>query len=275
MAGDILREEGLPTTTPRYQYQGIKQCLRCFELELERYNRDGQPADYSYIIFDHVDERSFQECFEDESGESLLTHSFVTYNFISLTIVMKLPTPTHETAHRSFSEIFATWSRGQESRLVPIGRVTIEGSTRRKCPDSSWKSSIQAPGRDLKWPTILVEVGWSESRAKLREDVLFWLRESTQQVKVALTIEVTRTGNITVEQWELDQNTGGTSVQPIQTMKISRKRLTGPNQYHITGSMDIQFDDCFLRAKRGSETDFHLSNDDMKEIAEAVRSSRS
>jgi hypothetical protein len=34
--------------------------------------------------------------------------------------------------------------------------------------------------------------------------------------------------------------------------------------------MYIQFEDCFLRAKRDNESDFSLSNDDLTEIAEAV-----
>jgi hypothetical protein len=271
MAQYTLKEEGLPPTTSRYKYQDIEQCLKCFEFELERYNRHGQPADYSYIIFDNVDELSFQECFESEG--SLLSHSFVTYNFTSLATVVILPTTMHEVAHRSFGEIFAAWSRGQESRLVPIGRATVESSTRRKCPASSWKSSIKVLGRDSKWPTIIIEVGWSESEAKLKEDILFWLRESNHQVKVALTINVTKEGRIVIEQWELDPITGGISA--IQAIKVSRQRLTGPDQYHISGSLDIQFEDCFLRAKRGSETDFHLSNDYMKEIAETVGLSRS
>lgn len=31
-----------------------------------------------------------------------------------------------------------------------------------------------------------------------------------------------------------------------------------------------QFEDCFFRVKRGNETDFLLSNDDMTEVAEGV-----
>lgn len=92
MADDILRKEGLPATIPRYQYQGVKQCLRCFELELERYDRDGQHGDCLFVIFDHVDNRSFQECFENDSAESLLVHSLVTYNFISHTNVPTITT---------------------------------------------------------------------------------------------------------------------------------------------------------------------------------------
>ncbi|KAJ6004516.1 hypothetical protein N7522_006161 [Penicillium canescens] len=266
MADDILREEGLPDTTPRYQYQGVKQCLRCFELELERYDRDGQHGDCLFVIFDHVDDRSFQECFED-----VLKHSWETYNFISHTIVLKMTTSdVHEAAHRAFSEIFSAWHRGQESRLIPTGGATVKGFTRKKHPDSSWKTSVHIPGRDMKWPTILVEAGWSKPMAKLKQDVLFWLRESEQQVKVALTIQVTRRGSITIQQWVLDQTARRSSVKPIQTMHITRNRNAHSNQHQVSGSMRIQFEDCFLRAKRGNESDFSLSNDDLTEIAEAV-----
>ncbi|KAJ6180559.1 hypothetical protein N7519_011020 [Penicillium mononematosum] len=184
-----------------------------------------------------------------------------------------MPTPMHEAAWHTFSEIFGLWHNAQESRLLPAGGGTVEGSTRRKTPDTSWRSSIKPPRRDSRWPTIVADVGWSETWAKLREDARFWLCESNQQVNVALTIKVTKKGNITIEKWDVTTNTGG--VEPIQTMRISRKRRTGPNQYHISGSIDIPFQDCFLRAKRGNETDFRLSNDNLKSIAEAVRESMS
>lgn len=270
MAEDILIEEGLPATTPRYQFQGIKQCLRCFELELERYNRDGQPSDHSYIIFDHVDERSYQKYFEDDSGESLIVHSLVTYNFISHVIVLKMPTTAHEAAHRAFSEIFSAWHRSQEGRLFPMGGATIEGFTRKKCPDSSWTTSIHTSERENKWPTILIESGWSDSRAKLSRDVLFWLTESDQQVRVALTMKVTHKGKITIDRWTLDETAGRTSVHPTQTMSITRSRTPNSNNHRISGSMHIKFEDCFLRDKRNSESDFILSNQDLTEIAEAV-----
>lgn len=176
----------------------------------------------------------------------------------------------HEAAHRAFSAIFVTWHRGQKSRLLPRGGATVEGLTRKKCPDSSWTTSIHTPGREVKWPTILVEAGWSDSKAKLKQDVLFWLHESEPQVKVALTIKVTRNGNITIERWRLNQKNRGTSVEPIQTMCITRNRIANSNQHQISGSMHIKFEDCFLREKRGKETDFLLSHEDMMEIAEAV-----
>ncbi|CAI7627834.1 unnamed protein product [Penicillium glandicola] len=244
-----------------YSRQGYK--------ETDRYNRDGQPSHNPYIIFDHVDERSFQKCFED-SMEKLRTRSWMTYKFISHIIVLKLPTRMHEAAHGAFRDIFAIWYRSQKGRLLHRGRADVEGFTRKKCPDYSWMSSVHTPKGDIKWPTIILQAGWSDSSAKLKQDVSFWLRESKEQVKVALTIKVTPKEKITIERWTLKQTVGGNFVEPIQTMCITRQRDTSSNPYQISGSMHIQFEDCFLRAKGENETDSLVSHDDMAEIAGVV-----
>ncbi|KAJ5192636.1 hypothetical protein N7449_008778 [Penicillium cf. viridicatum] len=106
--------------------------------------------------------------------------------------------------------------------------------------------------------------------ARLKQDVLFWLRDSEQQVKIALTIHITRRGNITIQQWILDQTASRTSVKPIQAMHITRNRSADSSQHQISGTIHIQLEDCFLRVKIENESDFILSHDDMTEIAEAV-----
>jgi hypothetical protein len=50
------------------------------------------------------------------------------------------------------------------------------------------------------WPTIVVEAGWPELIGKLEQDIL--LRESQQQGKVALTINIT-------QRWSKMQAMGG------------------------------------------------------------------
>lgn len=70
----IMSEEVLPATTPRYQYQGIEQCLRILEQEVERFAREGGNP---YVIVFDVDERSFLKCFVNSED---LTSSWVTYN---------------------------------------------------------------------------------------------------------------------------------------------------------------------------------------------------
>jgi hypothetical protein len=114
------------------------------------------------------------------------------------------------------------------------------------------------------------EVGWSELIGKLEKDALFWLQQSQQQVKVALTINLTRRGSITIQQWALNPTPRRSPIKPVQTIYITQERRADSDQHQTSGSLHIPFDDCFLRPKRGNETDFVLSNDDITEIAEAV-----
>jgi hypothetical protein len=177
----------------------------------------------------------------------------------------------HEAVSHAFSEIFTLWHRRQESRLLPKGGPDVAGLTRKKAPDCCWTTSVQVPGRDpKKWPTVVVEVGWSEGPGKLEKDALFWLRESQQDVKVALTINITRRGSVTVQRWALNPPPCRSPVKLIQTMHITRGRGADSDQHQISGSLHVPFGDCFLRPKRGNETDFVLSNDDITEIAEDV-----
>ena len=263
MAGDILRKEGLPTTTPIYRYQDVEQCLRDFELESKR-SRAG-----SYIIFDHVDRRTFQECFKDDSADSLLQHSFKTYHFSAQAIVLTMTvTNQHEAAHREFAWIFENWTKDQESRLIGTGGASAQGYTREKRADSTWKPASRPPGRGLKWPTVVVESAWSESLAKLKEDSLFWLNESDQEVKVALTIRMAPKGSktVTIQRWAVDKG----SAKCVQAIWVTPNRDPNSKNHQVQGSLKIPFADCFLRARRNDETNFFLSHDDMVMIGEAV-----
>ena len=274
-ASSIMAAEGLPAKTPIYQYQGIEQCLRSFELEIERCDREGNRR--GYVVVSDVDERSFRECFE--TGEKLLTKVWKTYNFISHTIVLKMPSAIHDVAHRAFSRIFEAWAVQATSVLIPIGGGEVTGLTRKKCPDSSWKPAIPGPRKDGKWPTILIEAAWSESSHKLAQDIDFWFRESNGQVNVALSIRVEnekvypqgfvrQQSKITIQRWVFCETRNRSYVKPDQTIEIIRDPSLG--DHRISGSLNISFKDVFNREKRANETDFLLSPDSMKQIGNLV-----
>jgi hypothetical protein len=83
--------------------------------------------------------------------------------------------------------------------------------------------------------------------AKLKQDVLFWLRESEQQVKVALTIQVTRRGSITIQQWILDQQARRSTLLetdlPIQTSTRSRAQCISNSKTvsFVQGGQRVRF----------------------------------
>ena len=268
-----MAEEDLPATTPRFQYQGIRQCLRSFQLEEERHDKAGNPG--GYVIVYNVDGRSFLECFVN-SEESVLTHAWKTYNFTSYTVILKMSSKIHEVAITAFSFLVDGWSRQAETLLLTTLKAQIQGLSRNKRPDCSWKPAVEVGGQDRHWPTVILEVGWTEIRSKLEQDMLFWLQESGA-VNVALTMKVEgitvdgkgvkREANITIQQWVLRETRRGPSLKPVQTMKIVRDPA---GDHRISGSLTIRFEDAFARRKRGNETDFRLSHEDMKDIARRV-----
>ncbi|KAI1829466.1 hypothetical protein DTO006G1_9382 [Penicillium roqueforti] len=81
-----------------------------------------------------------------------------------------------------------------------------------------------------------------------------------------LTIRTTERGTITIEKWAFE----GNSVKSVQKMWIVRNRNHDSEDHQISGSIQIPFQECYLRAKRNSETDFVMSHSDMLDIAQSV-----
>lgn len=147
-----------------------------------------------------------------------------------------------------------------------MGESEVEGLNKKKSPDASW--GILTKKRGKIWPTIVVEVGWCESTPKRRRDCLFWLQVSKQVVKVVLSFKITSSGTIKIQRWWL--RPGPVRAEPGQEMTIVRDKLTG--QHLISGSLEIPFEDIYLRPKNPSENevDFSLTEDDMRDIADHV-----
>ena len=80
-------------------------------------------------------------------------------------LILKVPTAEHEVSHSKFSD-----------RLV-----------------------IRAAGM-----SIVLESGWSESLAQLRQDAQFWLENSRGDVKIILLFSIgrARAGTMVIEKWE-------------------------------------------------------------------------
>lgn len=162
--------------------------------ELERYEGEGGP----YVIFSNVDERSFLD-FSDPENDTL-DKLVSAYNFTSSTVLLKMISRIHRAAESALQEIFLSWAQQQTSSLEDIA-FNVRGSTREKRPDLSWTPSEIPPTRRTKWPIIVVEVVWSETRKMLINDMSFWLQDpdSRGDVNVALSMTVKRRGLITVE----------------------------------------------------------------------------
>lgn len=255
---------GLPAETPMFQFYREEQCGQILDQQLDRFERTGEGP---YVIITSVDERSFLECFT-RSRYDLLRKSCVSYDKQHSIILIEMESKVHASACHSFTGIIETWGGQAESILMPSGSASFRGTTRTKRGDCSWMPAEIPSGRSPKWPTLAVEVQWSEPTSHLMDDIRFWLDDSEGDVRIILTISISARYTITIQRWSLRyrQNQSKPLPFPIATVQITK----GPNktsQPRITGSMTIPFEEVFLRPRRPTESDLILSRPVLERMA--------
>lgn len=260
-------QDYLPSTTPRYDYEGIQRCLAIVEQMVER-NEDGKGLSNPYFII-NIDERSFLECFVN-SEEKLLTLSWESYNHTSQFAILRVEHASNVVAAGAFETIFSAWARRViDTPISSTNARPVRGHSVTKKADISWTPLDPPGGRSKKWPTLVGEVAWSgsqEARTKLEKDIRFWLEGSGDQVKVVLTITVHDRGRITIEKWDT------IPVPQFPTQKIEIVDDPAPNCPRVNGQLQVPFRDVFLREKdkKDIEADFVLTENDMEQIARHV-----
>ncbi|PYH99846.1 hypothetical protein BO71DRAFT_424630 [Aspergillus ellipticus CBS 707.79] len=70
--------------------------------------------------------------------------------------------------------------------LLPTGAKRIHQDMFVKEPDASWRPTDLLSLRSTKWPTLVLEVGWTEYLARLRYEAKWWLVHSRGEVNVAI-----------------------------------------------------------------------------------------
>ncbi|KAJ6129361.1 hypothetical protein N7512_002141 [Penicillium capsulatum] len=139
-------------------------------------------------------------------------------------------------------------------------RATIRGQDRGKEGDQGW-GPLPAPESHPDKPTVTLEVGVSESHAKLRRDVDWWLHPDKGNANMTVTIKVDRKHpGLTIDRWE---RTDGV-VQSTQQIDISK--VNGIAQ--VNASLVIPFESLFLRQPTGNESDITLDQGTLRILAE-------
>ncbi|KAJ5511334.1 hypothetical protein N7453_003437 [Penicillium expansum] len=228
-------EDVLPSTTPKYEFKGIQDCIQILENSEYPGEQDGAYMDSldAYIIF-IIDERSFLDCFEN-SDERLLRKSWKFYDpSINLLVVRAMTSQIHEAAKRGFEQLFDAWVGFDENYpLRPTGNASFP---------------------------------WTEKRQKLEHDMRFWLTECNDQVNIALTVSVHKRGTISVEEWRAM----GANQPPVPRQRITIARDPGPNGSRVQGRLRLRYEDIHLRERPQNATDFTLTTRNMEYIANMV-----
>lgn len=130
------------------------------------------------------------------------------YNPDTRGMIVTIPGRPHDAITGELHSKFgaATSLANMQDTFWSLTTARVEGTICSKEPDGSWIPQNLPPGRSEKWPSLVLEVGVSESKKKLRADAAWWLANSDGQVHVVITISVNRTvAKVTFETIVLQQ----------------------------------------------------------------------
>jgi len=199
-------------------------------------------------------------------------------------LIVKVPTGAHEAASQEFGAlvIAAVTLMGLnqlERRVLGATKFHAPSGAPRKEPDWSMKTKIVRPNPQ-DFPTIVLEVGFSETLAKLRCDARLWFSISSNTIQIVILIAIkVAAREIIFEKWTVGavpanrRTTRHTPAQLPQAEQAITISETAPNTYAITAGMaplTLEFDKLFLRQPVGQEHDIDFTQAELFNIAQAV-----
>jgi hypothetical protein len=165
-----------------------------------------------------------------------------------------------------------------------VSSQTYRAPTSSKDGDIAYKPSSFRAAKAA-WPTLVFEVGVSESLRGLRFDVRWWLWESRGDVKIVILVHVNRERKrVHIEKWELAPATRANPNPPpgvpppaiptktnevtITPVTIIPNTIVGP-PFNTTGaSLVLEFHKLLLRpAIPPAEIDVTLTRQDFEDFA--------
>ncbi|KAM5429333.1 hypothetical protein McanMca71_002982 [Microsporum canis] len=184
---------------------------------------------------------------------------------MSKILIAEMVTKPHEVATGWLQDEISTEISSMGMRfhayLMSIGSAAIE----HKEPDYAVQPLNLPAGRTPKWPTLVVKTGKSQRHSDLDRVAKQWIQKSAGDVKVVLTVQVSRT-KLTVRRYGRSGITGAAVLQTITVEKRGQKspvRITG-------GPLIIPFTDLFLRTAVGNQADIIFNNTELEEWANFV-----
>ncbi|KAK2733474.1 hypothetical protein FQN55_003345 [Onygenales sp. PD_40] len=246
--------KGLPSDTGEYNYLGfehLKQVLTQHE--------------GLFVIFNGVSPEEFEKHQNHFPGR-------LDYNSSLKLLILNMPAFPHEEAAGEFDSLVTSKAIEMSIRDEIYFRSATRAETpdREKQADRSWSPRPNPPGRSLDWPTVVLEVAFSESREKIKRDISWWLHQSKGDVLLGLTIDIKRpSGNIYLTSWERGRMPTrlhpNPEPRPIQEIKVSR------NPTSLTGDdLVIPFHQLMLRTPGPRERDFIFTKTELQGLAEKV-----
>ncbi|PGH31404.1 hypothetical protein GX50_05822 [[Emmonsia] crescens] len=278
----------LPPGTSEYRFEGMQHMARMVDIHLNRISEDQDGSDNKekkkslapgeFVFFFSVP----AEILESQlSKYDIIAKSFSSYYKPQQILLLKMLSAPHERIGRKFEYMLlkAADQMGIENELITEGSTTVRGSQRDKEPDSQYRPSILPAGRSDVWPTVVVEVGNSESQRQLDSDAKWWLEDSNGDVQLVITMSVNDGKGIIIRSWEADARPTRTNPDRIICQIAQEvKMLRHPDQStEILGNVPfiLPFEKVMLRLpSQPQEGDIIFPAERLRDLATRVWGSK-
>ncbi|KAJ5794391.1 Glutathione S-transferase/chloride channel C-terminal [Penicillium paradoxum] len=248
--------ESLPPSITRHTYYNEEQLFDTLEYEFARFEASSTEASSSFSMQAKIPSKPFS---------IRQTKKVLFPNFLFL---IRMPLTPHGAA-TTVVHTMLTHS------LIPMGLslslqgypgVTVRGGSRGKQPDHGWAPKRRARGA-FNSPSVVLEVAYSESDAKLKSDVRFWLNPNECRANLCLTLRIHKSRReIRIESWTTQNN----RIHRSHVTYITKKgRHTNVSVTHHP--FTIPFESLFChRPSRPGEKDIEFSQIQLEEIADSI-----
>ncbi|KAK0655359.1 hypothetical protein B0T16DRAFT_320028 [Cercophora newfieldiana] len=212
---------------------------------------------------------------------------FRRYDSKSQILTISIPTRIHEALHLELYMLYCSQlvRNGTEESWISTGRTTFQAEQGHPGGDSGEGDSTGGPwperGGADKWPTLVVESGYSQTLPELRKDMRWWFQASNHEVKIVILAKFDdQQHHILLEKWEeeaisspqgaitrsraaaMSQQNGLLNPVMRQSITITRDETRGP--------LVLGFRLLFLRDPGPQERDIVLSIQDLQLYARRV-----
>ncbi|KAL4895672.1 hypothetical protein BDV59DRAFT_172930 [Aspergillus ambiguus] len=210
-------------------------------------------------------------------------------------LIKVIPSAAHESLLNDFSSKVATELQNMGINWPDrrwIGTTTYKPGNKGKAADQAFTppSRRVTQGQTRGWPTLVVEVGVSDSMPKLRSNAKFWLNNSNGQTRFIILISVKR-ARVTFEKWMLMPPNAPNPAphayidtlrsRPIHNPPLVNQPAVNQQLYSaqevvvsptgMTGApMVLPFRALYDRAPRPNESNIVITDRDFREFVQTV-----
>ncbi|KAK0655478.1 hypothetical protein B0T16DRAFT_341660 [Cercophora newfieldiana] len=196
---------------------------------------------------------------------------FRRYDSKSRILTISIPTAIHEALHLGLYRLYwgQLFRNGTEESWKDSGCATFQAEQGHPGEGDSTGSPLPERRGADKWPTLVVESGYSQTLPELRRDMRWWFQASNHDVKIVILVKFdNQQHHILLEKWEEEE-----TINPVmrQSITITRDETTNPVSYNVTrGPLVLGFRLLYLRDPGPQERDFVFSIQDLQLYAGRV-----